>query len=159
MKIPTSLMHKPVIVSENYERVDGRSANHSDAKGLSLGLTQCNDREKVDVSAQVWRYTEEKGAGQSEELPLHRVLDLTLLVCRSMLHFRESYRYQDLYDPENPVVDRIGLQGDAMTVAVCTENDNIKEDIKRFNQALSDNDELMGERLRALSRILKDMGY
>jgi hypothetical protein len=51
------------------------------------------------------------------------------------------------------------LQGDAMTVAVCTDNDNIDEDVKLFNQALSDNDELIGERLRILSRILKEMGY
>lgn len=40
MKIPVTLKHKPVIVSENYESVDGRYANHSDAKGLSLGLAR-----------------------------------------------------------------------------------------------------------------------
>ena len=34
MKIPTALKHKPVIVSENYENVDGRYAYDSDAKGL-----------------------------------------------------------------------------------------------------------------------------
>ncbi|WP_374017636.1 DUF6530 family protein [Paenibacillus thiaminolyticus] len=159
MKIPTNLKHKPVIVSENYENVDGRYSGHSDAKGLSLGLAQWNDRGKVDISAKVWRYTGEKWSRQSEELPLHRVLDLAILVCRSMVHFREAYRYQDLYDPENPVIDRIGLQGDAMTVEVCTDNDKIKEDIKLFSQALSDDDELNGERLRTLSALLKEMGY
>ncbi|MFD3274482.1 DUF6530 family protein [Paenibacillus dendritiformis] len=159
MKIPTNLKHKPVIVSENYENVDGRYSGHSDAKGLSLGLAQWNDRGKVDISAKVWRYTGEKWSRQSEELPLHRVLDLAILVCRSMVHFREAYRYQDLYDPENPVIDRIGLQGDAMTVAVCTDNEKIKEDIKLFSQALSDDDELNGERLRTLSALLKEMGY
>ena len=51
MKIPTTLKHKPVIVTENYEKVDGRSAYNSDAKGLSLGLAQWNDRGKVDISA------------------------------------------------------------------------------------------------------------
>ncbi|BFH68318.1 MAG: DUF6530 family protein [Paenibacillus dendritiformis] len=159
MKIPTNLKHKPVIVSENYENVDGRYSGHSDAKGLSLGLAQWNDRGKVDISAKVWRYTGEKWSRQSEELPLHRVLDLAILVCRSMVHFREAYRYEDLYDPDNPVLDRIGLQGDAMTVAVCTDNEKIKEDIKLFSQALSDDDELNGERLRTLSALLKEMGY
>ncbi|MEL1136055.1 DUF6530 family protein [Desulfitobacterium sp. THU1] len=159
MKIPTSLKHKPVIVSENYENVDGRYAYGSDAKGLSLGLAQWNDRGKVDISAKVWRYTGEKWSRQSEELPLHRVLDLAILVCRTKLHFQEAYRYEKLYDPENPVIDRVGLQGDAMTVAVCTDNDKIDEDIKLFNQALSNDDELMGERLRTLSRLLKEMGY
>jgi len=160
MKIPTTLKHKPVIVSENYENVDGRYAYHTDTKGLSLGLAQWNDRGQVDISAKVWRYTGEKWSRQSEELPLHRVLDLAILVCRTKLHFQEdSYRYQKLYNTEKPVIDRIGLQGDAMTVAVCTDNEKIDEDIKLFGQALSQDDELIGERLRTLSRILKEMGY
>jgi hypothetical protein len=159
MKIPTALKHKPVIVCENYENVDGRYAYHSDAKGLSLGLAQWNDRGKVDVSAKVWRYTGEKWSRQSEELPLHRVLDLAILLCRAKLHFREAYRYEKLYNPENPVIDRVGLQGDAMTVAVCTDNEKIVEDIQLFNQVLSNDDELIGERLRTLAGILKEMGY
>ena len=76
MKIPTTLKHKPVIVAENYDSIDGRGAYHSDAKGLSLGLAQWNDRGKVDISAKVWRHTGEKWSRQSEELPMHRVLDL-----------------------------------------------------------------------------------
>lgn len=160
MKIPTTLKHKPVIVSENYENVDGRYAYNSDAKGLSLGLAQWNDRGKVDISAKVWRYTGEKWSRQSEELPLHRVLDLVVLVCRAKLYFQEeSYKYKNLYDREKPVLDRIGLQGDAMTVAVCLDNEKIDEDIKLFRQALSNDDELIGERLHTLSRILKEMGY
>jgi len=159
MKIPTTLKHKPVIVSDNYENVDGRYAYNSDAKGLSLGLAQWNDRGKVDISGKVWRYTGEKWSRQSEELPLHRVLDLAILVCRAQLHFREAYRYENLYDTENPVIDRVGLQGDAMTVAVCTDNEKINEDIKLFRDALIKDDEIIGERLRALSRILEEMGY
>ncbi len=159
MQIPTTLKHKPVIISDNYENIDGRYAYHTDAKGLSLGLAQWNDRGKVDISAKVWRYTGEKWSRQSEELPLHRVLDLAILVSRAMLHFREAYRYEKLYDPEKPVIDRVGLQGDAMTVAVCTDNERIDEDIQLFSQALSNDDELIGERLRTLSQILKDMGY
>ena len=133
MKIPTTLKHKPVIVSENYENVDGRAAYNSEAKGLSLGLAQWNDRGKVDISAKVWRYTGEKWSRQSEELPLHRVLDLAILVCRASLYFQEAYRYEKLYDPQNPLIDGVGLQGDAMTVAVCTDNERIDEDIKLFS--------------------------
>lgn len=159
MKIPTTLKHKPVIVCENYENVDGRYAYNSEAKGLSLGLAQWNDRGKVDISAKVWRFTGTKWSRQSEELPLHRVLDLAILVCRTKLHFREAYRYENSYDKEKPVIDRVGLQGDAMTVAVCTENEKINEDIDLFSQALSNDDELIGERLRVLAGILKEMGY
>lgn len=159
MKIPTTLKHKPVIVAEDYENVDGRYAYNSDAQGLSLGLAQWNDRGKVEISAKVWRYTGEKWSRQSEELPLHRVLDLAILVCRTKSYFQEAYRFEKLYDPKKPTIDRIGLQGDAMTVAVCTDNEKINEDIQLFRQALSNDDEILGERLRTLSRILKEMGY
>lgn len=159
MRIPTTLKHKPVIVSENYENIDGYRAYNSDTKGLSLGLAQWNDRGKVEISAKVWRYTGEKWSRQSEELPLHRVIDLAILVCRAKQHFREAYRYDKLYDPENTQLDRIGLQGDAMTVSVCTDNPLIEEDIKLFADVLSTNDELIGERLATLSRLLKEMGY
>lgn len=159
MKIPTNLKHKPVIVSENYDNVDGRYAYHSDTKGLSLGLAQWNDRGKVDISAKVWRYTGEKWSRQSEELPLHRVLDLAILVCRAKQHFQEAYRYEKLYDTQKPIIDRVGLQGDAMTVAVCIDNEKIDEDIQLFRQALSNDDELLGERLHTLARILREMGY
>lgn len=159
MRIPTSLKHKPVIVSEDYENIDGRKAYKTDAKGLSLGLAQWNDRGKLDISAKVWRYTGEKWSRQSEELPMHRVLDLALLICRTSLYFQDAYRFPKLYDPDNTIIDRIGLQGDAMSVSVCAENPMIDEDIKLFSQALSEDGEMIGERLRVLSRLLKEMGY
>lgn len=159
MKIPTTLKHKPVIVSENYENVDGHDAYNSDTKGLSLGLAQWNDRGKVDISAKVWRHTGEKWSRQSEELPIHRVLDLAILICRAKLYFREAYRFEKLYDPANKLIDRIGMQGDAMSIEVCTNNDMIDEDIALFKQALSNDDELISERLFALTRVLKEMGY
>ncbi|KRE32272.1 DUF6530 family protein [Paenibacillus sp. TAF58] len=159
MKIPTTLKHKPVIVSENYEQVDGRYAGNTDAKGLSLGLAQWNDRGKVEISAKVWRYTGEKWSRQSEELPMHRVLDLAVLICRSSLYFQDAYRFPKMYDPDNTMIDRIGLQGDAMSVSVCAENPMIDNDIKLFAQALNDDGEMIGERLRVLSSLLKEMGY
>lgn len=46
-----------------------------------------------------------------------------------------------------------------MTVAVCTDNEQIQEEIKLFNEALSDNGEMIGERLRTLTRMLEELGY
>ena len=159
VKIPKTLKHKPVIVSEDYENIDGRKAYNTDAKGLSLGLAQWNDRGKIDISAKVWRYTGEKWSRQSEELPMHRVLDLAILTCRSYLYFQNAYRYPKLYDPDNPMIDRVGLQGDAMTIEVCKDNPMIDEDIQLFSQALSQDGEIIGERLSVLSRLLKEAGY
>jgi hypothetical protein len=113
----------------------------------------------VEISAKVWRHTGGKWSRQSEELPLHRALDLALLICKARQHFMEAYRYEKLYDPDMTAIGRLGLQGDAMTVKVCTDNPMIDEDIKLFRDCISRDDELIGERLSALSAMLKDMGY
>ena len=160
MNIPTNLKHKPVIVAEDYSRIDGRSAGNTDARGLSLGLAQWNDRGQVDISAKVWRYTGEKWSRQSEELPLHRVLDLAILICRAQLYFQEeAYRHPGYYDPDHPRIDRVGLQGDAMTVEVCLGNDHIAGDIQLFMDALARDGELLGERMQVLTGLLQELGY
>jgi hypothetical protein len=100
MDIPTTLKHKPVFVCDNYENIDGRQAYQSDAKGLSLGLAQWNDRGRVDISAKVWRHTGEKWSRQSEELPLHRAIDLVIFAVTARQFMQEeSYRYEKFYDP------------------------------------------------------------
>ena len=159
MDIPVSLKHKPVIIAGDYDRIDGRKAGDSDSKGLSLGLAQWNDRGKVDISAKIWRYTGEKWSRQSEELPLHHALDLALLICKGVKYFREAYRYPKLYDPQNPRIERVGLQGEAMTLEVCTDNPMIDEDIALFRDCLARDDEMLGERLRVLAMALEDLGY
>jgi hypothetical protein len=164
MKIPKNLKHKPVIVSENYERVDGRTAFNSDAKGISLGLAQWNERGNVDISAKVWRHTKDENDGkwsrQSEELPLHRVLDLAILIARASKYFREeAYKNEKLFNSANPHIDRIGMQGDAMNIDVCVENDFIDQDIKLFANSLGKDSEILGERMKILANILKEMGY
>lgn len=159
MKIPMDLKHKPVFIAEDYQKIDGRNAYQGDAEGLSLGLAQWNDRGKVDISAKIWRHTGGKWSRQSEEMPLHRLLDLAIFVCRSLQYCRESYRYPDDYYHQQPLIDRIGLQGDAMTLKVAVDNPRIDEDIQLFLAALARDDELLGERLSVLSSTLKEMGY
>lgn len=159
MKIPENLKHKPVIKVEDYDTVDGKNALHTDAKGLSLGLAQWNDRGKVDISGKVWRHTGEKWSRQSEELPLTRILDLAILVAQSSLYFQEAYRHEKFYDPENPLIEIISLQGNRMTVEVDTENPKIDEDILLFYDSLQKDGELYGERFKILKRLLDELGY
>lgn len=73
-------------------------------------------------------------------------------------YFQDAYRFEKLFNPEQPLIERIGLQGDAVNVAICTENDMIDEDTELFNQTLSKDDELISERLFVLARILREMG-
>ncbi len=159
MKIPENLKHKPVIKVEDYDTDDGKNALHTDAKGLSLGLAQWNDRGKVDISGKVWRHTGEKWSRQSEELPLTRILDLAILVAQSSLYFQEAFRHEKFYDPENPLIEIIGLQGNRMTVEVDTENPKIDEDILLFYDSLQKDGELYGERFKILKRLLDELGY
>ena len=157
MKIPTELKHKPVIVSEDYDKIDGRTANNSDAKGLSLGLAQWNDRGNLEISAKIWRHTGEKWSRQSEEMPLHRVLDLAILICKTRKIFLERYHKNEKDYPNYPQLDRIGLQGGAMNVAVSTDNEHIDTDINLFDDCLHKDDEIISERLAILYDLLKEI--
>jgi hypothetical protein len=157
MKIPAELRHKPVIVSDNYDLIDGRNANNTDAKGLSLGLAQWNDRGNLDISAKVWRHTGEKWSRQSEEMPLHRVLDLAILICKTRKFFMERYKKNEKDYPAYPLLERIGLQGGAMNVSICTDNEQIENDIKLFDDTLHKDDEIISERLNVLYGLLKEI--
>ena len=159
MQIPTHLKHKPVICLEGYDRIDGKYAHNTDARGLSLGLAQWNDRGKVDVSAKIWRHSGEKWSRQSEEMPMHRALDLAIMICKASAYFKEAYRMPGLYDPNASAVDAIELQGARAPIAVCLDNPMIAEDIQLFNQALSEEGERLGERFRVLAAALKELGY
>jgi len=153
MKIPAALKHKPVIITEDYDKIDGRYAGDSDAKGLSLGLAQWNDRGRVDVSAKVWRYTGEKWSRQSEELPLHRVIDLAILICKTRQYFDGKIPAKQ-YE-QDPAVGVIPYDGGDMDISVCTDNPMISEDIRLFRETLA-NDPYLDERLRALAAVLKE---
>lgn len=73
MNIPNNLTHKPII-GVDYSEIDG---NAGDAKYLSIGKSTWN---KEDLSAKVFRSSNNQWSRQSEELPLWRVLDLAVLL-------------------------------------------------------------------------------
>ena len=151
-------MNKDIVMTaEQYDLIDGRRAYRSDIKRLTLGAPTMADNQAMPIAAQVWKETAEGRLEISTELPLHQVIDLMVLLSRTLLHFREAYRLPLLYDPEKPTVERLGVQGGVLSVAVCTENRDIREDIQKFSQALNDLGELTGERLRVLSRILEEL--
>ncbi len=146
-----------VMTVDGYDRIDGRNAYRSDIKRLTLGVPMLEENKKMQIAAQVWKANAD---GQPEiylELPIHQVLDLMVFLSRTLLYFREAYRLPLLYDPDKPTVERIGVQGGVMPVAVCTDNPNINAAIQAFSQALNDLGEINGERLRVLTRILQEM--
>ena len=148
---------KIVVAADGYDRVDGRSAHCSDVKRLTLGAPTLKENQAMQIAAQLWTAQEDGTLKMSAELPIHQVFDLMIVLSRSLLYFKEAYRLPLLYDPDNPTIERIGLQGEALPVTICTENPNINKDIQDFSQALNDLGELTGERLRTLTRILKEL--
>jgi len=148
---------KITIIAENYDRVDGRNAFHSGIKRLTLGVPTLKENQAMQIAAQLWTAREDGTLEMSAELPIHQVFDLMIVLSRTLLYFKEAYRLPLLYDPDNPTIERIGLQGEALPVSICMDNPNINKDIQNFSQALSDLGELTGERLRTLARILEEL--
>ena len=148
---------KTVITTNGYDRLDGRNAYHSDIKRLTLGAPALKENRAMQIAAQLWTAQEDGTLKVSAELPIHQIFDLMIVLGRTLLYFKEAYRLPLLYDPDNPTIERIGLQGEALPVSICTDNPNINKDIQDFSQALNDLGELTGERLRTLTRILKEL--
>ena len=151
-------MNEKIVVAANgYDRLDGRNAYYSDLKRMTLGAPAPKENQAMQITAQLWTAQEDGTLKMSAELPIHQVFDLMIVLSRTLLYFKEAYRLPLLYDPDNPTIERIGLQGEALPVSICAENPNINKDIQDFSQALNDLGELTGERLRTLTRILKEL--
>lgn len=146
-----------VIVSNGYDRIDGRNAYKSDIKRLTLGVPILEENKNMQIAAQIWKRDKDGELVLAQELPIHQVFDLMIFLSRTLLYFKEAYRLPLLYDPEKPTVERVGVQGGVLPVEVCIDNQNINEDIKAFAQSLNDLGEIIGERQRVLSRILKEL--
>ena len=148
---------KVVMVSNGYERIDGRNAYKSGIKRLTLGAPMLEENKKMQIAAQIWKNDKDGELILAQELPIHQIFDLMIFLSRTLLYFKDAYRLPLLYDPEKPTVERVGVQGGVLPVEVCVDNQNINEDIKAFAQSLNDLGEIIGERRRVLSRILEEL--
>ena len=148
---------KVVMVSNGYERIDGRNAYKSGIKRLTLGAPMLEENKKMQIAAQIWKNDKDGELILAQELPIHQIFDLMIFLSRTLLYFKEAYRLPLLYNPEKPTVERVGVQGGVLPVEVCVDNQNINEDIKAFAQSLNDLGEIIGERQRVLSRILEEL--
>ena len=148
---------KIVLTAQGYDRVDGRNAYQSTVKKLTLGAPVNEENKKMQIAAQLWKENKDGEFEISMELPIHQIFDLMIFLSRTLLYFKEAYRFPLLYNPDNPTVERIGVQGGVLPVEICVDNPNINEDIQTFSQSLSDLGELTGERLRTLTHIIEEL--
>lgn len=82
MDSPKHLRHKPIISVNDYDKIDAHFSKNTDVKALSIGFSQYNPNE---ISVKVWRHSGIKWSRQNEELPIHRNIDLTILLLASLL--------------------------------------------------------------------------
>jgi len=92
---PTHLKHRPIFMLP-YEPFDGPEPKDTDAKYISIGLAQWRDADVDDpysISAKVWRYSDEskKWSRMSEELPLHRVVDLCIFIVTTLFKEKPAF--------------------------------------------------------------------
>lgn len=133
---PKNLGHQPLVSVNDYDKVDGKCKG-SDAKALSIGRAQWDVNE---LSLKVWRHGSKRWSPQSEELPLHRNLDLTIL----LLHV--------LFDEEpNP---------DSFLVSSKSQvEENISGGIKKVRDYYNDpaNKKYLEPRLKEIRQLLDKM--
>jgi uncharacterized protein (UPF0248 family) len=84
--LPQHLAHKPVYALP-YENFDGIYIGDTDTYYLSVGLSQWNSDE---VSIKTMRHPREKWSRQSEEIPLHRVIDITIFLAKVIFDQRHG---------------------------------------------------------------------
>ena len=100
---PNHLSHKPIISVDNYAAIDGKFANDTDVVALSIGFAQYDE---TDISGKIWRYTGERWSRQSEELPLHRIFDLSILAVAALMaengsHYAHTNLREIIKQPES----------------------------------------------------------
>lgn len=89
MDTPKHLGHQPIISINDYDKFDAQYSRNSNAKALSIGRAYYD---KEEISLKIWRHNGTKWLRSSEELPLHRNLDLSILLVTSILK-RNNYDY------------------------------------------------------------------
>lgn len=82
MDSPKNLSHKPIMSVNDYDKIDAQYRKDSDVRALSIGNAQYDEDE---ISLKVWRHSGGKWSRQSEELPLHRSLDLNILLLGALM--------------------------------------------------------------------------
>ena len=75
---------------------------------------------------------------------------MAILLCEASLYFKEAYRMPKFYDENNLTISRVGLQGDAMNIKICKDNENLDKDIITLADELTNQGELLGERFNVL---------
>lgn len=140
--LPQHLAHKPVYVLP-YEKFDGIYAGKTDMRYISIGLAQYDSDY---VSIKTMRYTGEKWSRQSEEVPLHRPIDMTIFLVKA------------IFDSQNGSINipKGTLQGQNSDISITPEQRNFGE-MASYNNFLNSNSSSLKDRLNSLRDLLNSL--
>lgn len=145
---------KSVITCDNYKKIDGYRTSSSDIEKIDIGTKKNIDNNKLEIIAKLLKLD-----GEFDEIPVNRILDMAILLCEATLYFKEAYRMPKFYDENNLIISRVGLQGEAMNIKICKDNNTLDKDIIVLADEFNNQGELLGERFRVLAEILDELGY
>lgn len=141
-ELPQDLAHKPVYALP-YEKFDGIEAGNTDARYISVGISQWSPYE---VSVKLMRFVKGKWTRQAEELPLHRAIDVTLFLAKAIFDNRNG----QVDIPANTFHQQAG------TINITTENRTHGE-MASYHAFLNEHSDLLRKRLSALSDVLNSL--
>lgn len=89
---------KTVLLVKDYDRVDGRNAYQSALKKITLGVPRWDENKNMQIAAQFWKEGKSGELEISMELPDSPDFDLMIFLSRTLLYFKEAYRFPLLYN-------------------------------------------------------------
>lgn len=140
--LPQHLDHKPVFALP-YEAFDGPDAGDTDVRFISVGIAQYDPDE---TSIKTMRYTGTKWTRQAEELPLHRPIDMTLFLAKT------------IFDAEGGAVGipKGTFPRQTSDITVTREQRNFGENAS-FDAAVAKIRPALQERLNTLLQVLSEL--
>jgi hypothetical protein len=147
--LPDHLAHKPFFALP-YQNLDGIYAANTDLKYLSIGLAQYDNDV---VSVKTMRHTGGKWSRQAEELPLHRCVDLTLFLVKSVFDVLKS---DDFKEKGAVNFDKGTFQHQSSDITLIQEQRSYGE-CAAYHNFLKENGGMLKERLNALFDVLETL--
>ncbi len=149
-------MKDNIINIKDYKKLDGRN-NQSKIEKITLGKAIKEENQAMEIGLQYW-VEEEGDLVLDKEIAIHQIIDDMLILASSLRYFQDAYRHDKLID-KREYIDKIGVQGAYIPLEFDWDNENLEEDVLKFDLAIKDMGELLGDRIRALNYILDDLIY
>jgi hypothetical protein len=140
--LPDNLRHKPVYALP-YEKFDGIYIGDTDTRYITVGISQWSPYE---VSVKTMRYVKGKWTRPSEELPLHRAIDVTLFLAKVIFDQQNG----KVEIPPNTFTKQAG------SISITNEARSNGQ-MASYYSFLDEHSELLKERLNALAGVLNSL--